>query len=206
MALIDKLTPAQEAKIPEYRERFLKMGLDTKPANRPEAEKAIKDYYKLLKLAEPRIIWEQSPMAGARLAAKALKYTKGKTDFVESELRAIGVTTEEVRDQAYKASYGSLEAYYVSFYSFVANELDVDKDPIVPIAERLCEHSGTYWIFEGLAIMTEKPCEIHYEGDKLHCLTGPAIAFPDGEGVFCVNNEVKADLMEIALEAKLGTK
>lgn len=206
MPLIDKLTPEQEAKIPEYRERFLKMGLDTKPANRPAAEAAIKEYYKFLKLPEPKIIWELSPMAGARLAAKAVKYEKGRTDFVEAELRATPTTVEEVRDQAYKASFGSLEAYYISFYSFVANELNYEKDPIVPIAEQLCEHSGAYWIFEGLAIMTEKPCKIHYEGDKLHCTTGPAIEFPDGEGLFCVNNEVKQDLMEITLEAKLGKK
>ena len=205
MSLTDKLTPEQEAKIPEYRERFLKMGLSTEPADRPTAEAAIKDYYKHLKMNEPRIIWELSPMAGARLAAQALKYSKGRTDFVESELRAIPITVEEARDQAYKASYGSFEAYYVSFYAFIENEVKgTKKDPVTAIAERLCASTGAYWIFDGLAIMTERPTAIVYDGERLHNETGPAIAYPDGEGVFCLNSEVKSSLMQITLEAKLG--
>jgi hypothetical protein len=59
--MISSLTPEQQAKIQEYYSFYLKKGLSTQPANRPVAEKAVKEMYRLIKEKEPKCIWVNSP-------------------------------------------------------------------------------------------------------------------------------------------------
>src|SRR3990167_985612 len=62
--LIDKLTPDHEAKFSEYIEKWIKIGLCTDPADRPTAEKAIVESYKLAGLNPPKkIVWCGSPLS-----------------------------------------------------------------------------------------------------------------------------------------------
>src|SRR3990167_9893640 len=62
--LIDKLTPDHEAKFSEYIEKWIKIGLCTDPADRPTAEKAIVESYKLAGLDPPKkIVWCGSPLS-----------------------------------------------------------------------------------------------------------------------------------------------
>lgn len=184
--MIDSLTPEQEAKIPEYREKFKQIGLSTRPTDKAKAEAALKESYAYLKLEEPQIIWADSPFAGAVLAAKE---AKGSDD----------ITEEDVRAQAAHASYGSFEAYWVALYSFIANELAVQKDNLHEIATKIVEEVGVYWTFEGLIIATEKPVEIHVKDDKLHNEDGMAIRYKDGTGVYAVNGVRKESLLDSVL-------
>ncbi len=63
---IEKLTPEQESRFIEFRDKWLKIGLCTEPANRPLAEDALIRSYKLAGLTPPKqIIWTTSPLAGA---------------------------------------------------------------------------------------------------------------------------------------------
>ena len=64
MSQINELTKKQTEQLSEYREKWIKIGLSTEPANRKNAEKAINLSYKLADLKEPeKIIWSESPMA-----------------------------------------------------------------------------------------------------------------------------------------------
>ena len=70
MTKIIKLTAAQEARLVEFRDEYLRRGLSTKPADREEAEAAVRDAYRAGGLVPPAtIIWLPSPMAGAIGAA-----------------------------------------------------------------------------------------------------------------------------------------
>ena len=61
---IDMLTDAQRAAMPAYAAEWIARGLDLTPADRPAAEQAYRDCYRLAGLAEPkRIVWVQSPLA-----------------------------------------------------------------------------------------------------------------------------------------------
>lgn len=193
---INELTPEQEAKIPEYRERFLKIGLSTEPTDKAKAEEAIRRSYAYLHKTDqkmcvpnPQFVWADSPKLGAKLAAQ---YAKGSED----------VTPEEIKEQADMASYGSFEAYWVSTYSFIANELDVEKDELTDIVTEIVQHCGVYWTFEDVVVVTPKPSKIVMDGEKLSCTTGPALEYANGEGIYAYKGDRKGSLMEVVMAAR----
>jgi hypothetical protein len=215
---IDKLTPEQEAMLPVYEEKYLKIGLSTEPCDRARSEKAIMDSYKYLKLSPvKRILWADSPFMGAKLAASLAegKPTKELIDIapdlaVDAKtgalLAPVTLTNDEIRKQGDTASYGSFDAYWVSFYSFIAEQLPVEKDELIDIINEIVKNTGVYWTFEDVVICTEKPVAIHMKDKKLHCLTGKALEYRDGTGLYAVNGEVKNSLMEVILASNYEEK
>jgi hypothetical protein len=70
MSKIEKLTDSQIARMAEYRDEWLKIGLCTDPADRPEAEKAIRQMYVIGGRAEPKkIVWCGSPLSAGIVRA-----------------------------------------------------------------------------------------------------------------------------------------
>jgi len=60
--MIEKLTPSQEARMPEYAAKWIKIGTSTEPTDRVAAEAAIHKVYECGGLKPPeRIIWSKSP-------------------------------------------------------------------------------------------------------------------------------------------------
>jgi hypothetical protein len=61
---IQQLTAEQKARLPEFVDRWTKIGLCTDPADRPRAEAAIRDMYRQVGLEPPRaIVWCGSPLS-----------------------------------------------------------------------------------------------------------------------------------------------
>jgi hypothetical protein len=189
---IEKLTKEQEEQIPVYVEKYRAISLSTEPTIQEKAEKAILDVYEYLKLEKPEIIWAEDPFVGAKLAAQ---YAKGDEK----------VTNDEVREQASKASYGSFEAYWVSFYAYITEVLPVTKDNLIEIVNRIVENAGVYWTFEKLVIMTPKPIAIHMKNEKLHNVEGLALEYDSGRGIYVLDGVRKSSLMEISLDEKFNT-
>jgi len=212
MSTIDKLTPAQEAKKEEYKKRFQAMAVSTGQTDRAAAEGAINEFYDYLKLARPKIVWYQSPMKGIVMAAKAASkeagdLVKNNPNWTPEDVDKIQVTKEDIQNQAYKAFFGSFDAHYFCFYSFIANELPgVKSDNLIGISERICKDLGVHWLFEGFAVLTEKPCEVVLKDTVLHNTEGPALRYRDGECGYFINGEYRSSLMDIMLESKLGTE
>src|ERR1700735_1341456 len=112
MKQITKLTPAQEARFPEFVRKWTSIGLSTQPADRPRAEKAIAGLYKLANLKEPRVIWLPCPISAALSAtfyAKAIQHR-----LVE---RPKGATVGSAVGSAVYSAVGS--AVYSAVYSAV---------------------------------------------------------------------------------------
>ena len=65
MKKIEKLTPEQEARFPEFVRKWIDIGLSTQPADRERAERAIAGLYGLAKLRQPRVIWLPCPISAA---------------------------------------------------------------------------------------------------------------------------------------------
>lgn len=190
---ISSLTPEQEAKIPEYREMFRQIGLSTEPTDRAKAEAAILRSYQYLNKKDPEnwssnpeFVWADSPYKGAILAAQ---FAKGDEN----------VTLDEIRAQADNASFGSFDAYWVSTYSYIANELPVEVDELHEIVTDIVKECGVYWTFDDLVVMTPKPVKISMENEKLHAVDGMALQYENGEGIYAYKGDRKGSLMEVVM-------
>lgn len=191
--VIDKLTPEQEAKIPEYIEKFREIGLSTAPTDKAKAEKALTESYRYQKLADPKFYWVKDPYEGAKLAAQMAKGD-------------LNVTTQEIRDQASKASFGSLEAQWVVSHSFICRELPIEHDGLIYTVEDIVKECGVYWTFvEPAAIVVcTKPTKISLDSERrLHCLDGYAFEFESGKGIYAYQGQWKASLMDVMLASKM---
>jgi hypothetical protein len=80
MKKITTIPPEAQAKFPAIVQEYIKIGLCTDPADRPTAEKAMRDLYKLLgKRTDMPIVWVPSPLVGAFAAPIAAALLSKKT-------------------------------------------------------------------------------------------------------------------------------
>ena len=187
--LIEKLTEEQKKQIPVYLERYRQIGLSTEPTDRAKAEAAVTASRLYLKQSVPKYVWAKDPFEGAVLAAQTLK-------------GSLNVTPEEVKEQASKASYGSFEAYWISFYAFIAEQLPVQKDNLIDIVKEIVTHCGVYWSFEDTVIMSPKPSAIHMKDKKLHNPDGFALEYASGRGVVALEGKRYSSLLEATIQNK----
>ena len=180
-----------EEKIQEqYRKKFTAIGTSTQPTNRAKAEAAIKAFYEHEGQKMPsKVLWGRGPIEGAKLVCEA---------------KGLPVNQENVRLQAEKAEFGSFQAYWVSTYSYIANELEKDKNyPIVKIGEDIIEELGVYWCYDDFCVLTEKPSTliINAEG-RLHNENGPSLVYPNGEKFYHLDGVNMINELNLALEVK----
>jgi len=191
--LIESLTPEQEALIPVYREKYRAIGLSTEPTDKARAEAAIRECYRHLKLKDPEIVWATNPYVGAKIAAQLATGNENPT-------------RQEIAAQADTASYGSFNAYWVSFYTYIAEVLNKEKNPLIEIVNRVIADCGVYWTFEDIVVITPKPSEIHCNAEgKLHNTSGKAFAYADGTGMYCLNGARHNSLSELSVAAKFAS-
>lgn len=198
------LTQAQIAKIPDYVDKYLKIGLDTTTTNKQKAEEAIKEHYALQGYEEPLIVWEPSPKKGAQLAAQIASHPQGNELTAKEVLETLPqVTEEQIRSIASSANYGSFNAYWVAYYNFVADVVEQKPDKILNVVNKITEECGVYWTFTKIVVMTEKPVKIMLKNNKLHCLDGMALQYSDGTGVYAIEGTVGNSLLEIKADLLL---
>jgi hypothetical protein len=75
---LTELTPEQEALIPVYREKWKSIALSTQPIDAQKAEEAVKEAYTSIGLAEPEIIFCDSPHAAWNTALNQPETQLGK--------------------------------------------------------------------------------------------------------------------------------
>lgn len=178
--IIEELTPAQDAKLEEYYEKWLAIGMkagSTTDEDRKIAEKAVATIYKNEKLKSPKFIWTRSPMEAANKCVE------------------LGDTKEGL---VYSAGYGLHDANWLAFYEFMLTELEIEEcKDLLPFMD-LAKVGGWWWPYENVCIMSERPTEIHVNdrGD-LHNFNGPAILYNDGFCLYAFNGiDVPKELSE----------
>lgn len=172
MKLIQRLTKEQEAKIPEYVKRGLKLGLETHPEGiteemKPAIEEAIASLYAKLNLPMPEIAYAPSIRAGKHVIDARLGNREWRWDFVA----------------------GSQELHWLYFYKFINDELPV-KQTDLPLNELtfLCEQVGWFFPYDQLIVVTPKPAELHMNSrNRLHRVGAPAVTYLDGYSLDALN-------------------
>lgn len=76
---------------------------------------------------------------------------------------------------------GSQALYWLQYYSFINNELPVEKTT-APLDEMtsLCKTIGWFWPYDQNIFISEHPITLSVENERLHSNAGPAIEFADG--------------------------
>lgn len=201
-----KLTSEQRDKIPEYADKYIKIGTSTARADRPKLEKLFHDLYVDKGREKPVVLWEDSLTKAAILAAKLKKHPQGETLPVDEILKTLPtVSKDEIIDMSKHASFGSFNAYWVAYYDFAATEVKKVKDPSVEILKTLAEECAAFWAFKRAIVVSEKPTKMLVNDDfELDCKTGKALEFADGTGVYAVNGTIGSSLIELLIQNKFG--
>lgn len=158
---IDHLTD-EDVKICEVTaDEWIQIGLKTGPVDKAEAEKWVKEAYRMVGEKEPEIRWVRSPFEGAKL----------KVELGGSWFDGL--------------CYGQYDAHWLAFYdAFRRMGLEDETKEIVPLME-LAKNCEWWWALEGLAILGERPTKISLdENNVLHCGDGPAMEWSDGSKIY----------------------
>lgn len=197
------LTPEERDQVIAVRKEWMeKYGLNTQPAERSAAEAYIRQAYTEAGLNPPRhIIWVGSPYAGALALALVPQTIDAALEMVTEGVRKTmagetvsSMTTKPLGfDRAAvdmwwrNASYGQHNA---DFYSYVdvAKQMGTEGLDNVDGVLGVAKTAGWWWPAEEFCIVTERPTQLHWNaaGD-LHNAEGPAIAYPDGWGLYMWN-------------------
>jgi hypothetical protein len=164
-----KLTQKDIDSIPHYVKKWIDIGLSTGRANRPFIEEQVKEAYRVVGLEPPaRIEWFDSPYAGGMRVKELIGKDKYSSIFSD-------------------VIYGQHDADWMAFYDFFDNCENIDFKEIVKVYPlmNISKECGWWWPFDEVAIMTERPTEVHLDqSNRLHGEAGPAIAYADGFAVY----------------------
>lgn len=192
--VVESISEDKVAKFPQYVDKWVNIGLDTKECDVIEAVKAIKENYKQHGLEEPKFFIGpvNSPFEGA-IAEKILQdFQKNEVEFRDANHLNELVMAEipvyiknKTKVTLENQMYGCAE-YWLGFYDFWQNEFPEIKglDIINPLKE-LANHIGWWTPLKDVVIMQHKPLEIHRDEEGvLHNTEGPAIKYR-GEDQTC---------------------
>jgi hypothetical protein len=127
MSRIETLTPEQIARFDEFRDRWIRIGLCTEPANRPRAEAAIRDMYRQGGREPPaKIVWCSSPLSLCLTRAIVLNRSNLMQSIGASVLDRVG---DRVGVRVWRSVKASVSASV--WDSVEANVLDSIGDSVV---------------------------------------------------------------------------
>ena len=197
--MITKLTPAQESRIPEFRDKWIKVGLSTEPVNREEVTKALTDVYAAVGKPRPKFVIILPSPHQVCLAVAMLRLQPKVSAQVRAQVSA--QVRDQVRDQVHaqvsaQVSYiiswrwwygfGQFEAYWNSFYEFFES-IGIDISKLKP---QLAYTRAAGWsvLFWDWAIISDRPESIHRdEQNRLHCTNAAAVRYRDGFSVWAIH-------------------
>jgi len=185
--VIDKLTPEQEAKFPEYVDKWVKIGFNTDPCDFEKAIEASKKCYIASELPEPTIfIGPVNNPYEASLSEIILhecadnnmefESPEAVNQYVLSQIQN-KISSTHSKPSLSNQIYGNHE-YWLSFYDYCLRELELNCcEPLTGLME-LSTVCGWWTPLADVAIFQHRPIEIHIDDqNRIHNLNGPAIKF-----------------------------
>ena len=169
-AVIESLTPEQEAAMPRYVEEWTKISLATRKDVNVNEEDIVKHALQFYKN-----IGKEPPKHGVRIV--------DDPDQAKALAREYGAKVVEF------SSFGQHDANVFAFYAFFRDEcgLKEQTETIVPLIE-LAKMSSWHLWYDDMAIIVRLPVEMHLDAtNRLHNLHGPAYVFSDTFKVYAID-------------------
>lgn len=169
--MLEKLTPEQEARLPQIRDEWLAIGCSTEPCDFEAAKEAACRAYKEAGLAAPtRFYHARGPLEAAEMAV----------DLTNTEPLSETDRKDELSQALRGMTFGSHDAAWLSLYSaFAEFGLEAAKrlEPLMDLA-KVC---GWWAPYKDFVIFQDRHSVLRRdERHLLHCEDGPAVAYRDG--------------------------
>lgn len=167
---LTSLTKEQEKRIQQIKDEYISMALTFNEISDEHAAICIESAYRMAELPMPEIRKVCSPFDAQQLANE-LNKTKN-THYPFGTYLTIG--------------WQSFYAYYDTFVEF--GVITEDKFPEYFKLRNFLKSNIFLTIeFENLIIICEKPTKCHRNNTRLHCTTGHAIEWRNGDGLYFIN-------------------
>jgi len=223
MNKITSLTAAQQARFPEFVQKWTDIGLSTAPANRSEAERGIRLAYQMAGLEAPKqIVWCGSPLTQGLTRAIVLGLAEGKikipktagpgTDPGELVWASVGDSVwasvwasvgasvwASVGDSVGASGYGAHDSNWLGFYDYFAEVCNLDEHTQKLSGLWLvAKNAGWFLPHRNICWISERHNVLRRdEQGRLHCEDGPALSYPDGFSIWAWHGvRVSQDLIE----------
>lgn len=198
--MITSLTQEQQDKFPDYRDKWLQIGLDCSTIDPFAARDAAIECYKLAEQKAPdQFILFDSPYQACiyvdMLTKDFTELTKpDKQRFVKCTTKYEDLTDEQKAsvDEGHKEHvshniYGFHDAGWLCFYDFFLNECNVDSCAKLKGLMNLAKNCGWWMPYNELCVLQHKPIFIKRdEQGRLDNIDGPAVTYRDGWSVYAV--------------------
>ena len=192
---ITELTTVQAARFGEWTKQWIEIGLSTEPADFDKTTTAALRGYELANLKKPMVVLRMASPYGATLGgalAWAMLREIGGRDQVGAQVRdqVWAQVGDQVGDQLKNAAFNSMStqfeagfAGYITFLRDVCGWTDPSLEKF-EVFETLVKNCGWTWWHENVLAISDRPTIINRDDQgRLHCETGPSIAYRDGWGL-----------------------
>ena len=180
--MINKLTPAQEAKIPEYIKKWINMGIDTSRLNYDETLDIIHDVQRVLLKVKPTPVYIVNNPVEAWIACHLVR-DGVDVNNLSAEIEAyFNGKGRKLEIESYSSPYlsGAFDANIWAFYDFFKDELNIDYKETTEayMVWRSTHKLGQIYPLENVVIVSQKPTSIKLNQDNVaHSADGPAITY-----------------------------
>ncbi len=188
---ITAITPEQSARFAEWSKQWIEIGLSTEPADFDRATAAALEAYRICNLKKPIVVLRMgSPFAatvGGAMAWAMLREFFGSQVWsqVWSQVGSLNLNfiSEGVNNDR-GAQFWASWAAYVSFFRDVLGWQNETLSAF-KIDEDLARSCGWVWWHENVLAISDRPRALNRDAEgRLHCETGPSIAYPDGWALY----------------------
>lgn len=169
--MIEKLTKEQEDKLPEYRDKYIAIGLDTDSFDKAEAVDIINELYRCGNHKPPKtVVMVDSPFEAV---SAGIKYFEKK-----------GIVAKNFM---FDFCYGNQAVGWLSFYAYCGEVLGIDISSMSGLMRTL--NLGWFLPYDDVCFVSQKPKSIILEDTndcidpyrrRLHSENGPSLTFRDG--------------------------
>ena len=176
--MITELTKEQEAKMPQYVEKWTKLGLTTTRRTLKDAKRDFSNFYTLIlkKPVPSEILICDSPESSWKEICKFLSAKEGRNV-----------------DISFIYPYFDCQfwAQWTAFYDFMKVELGVTYENDAEYeALKACQGYGMVFPLDEICVVCQPPNIIKRRGDILHCEDGPALTYSGDNEIYALNGVV----------------
>lgn len=171
---ITELTPQQWAKVPYYKEKWEKIGLEYREIDKPKAEALLRKCLAIANLNPQEYVFLASPKA-------CEDEINRRADNKKWEYYSL--------DRFYQG--GNINAGYCCFYDFLIEEVkkpDPDTMKIWEVFRDVCAELHYFFVFDTVVFCSEKPLYMMFNKEnQLHADNKPCAIYKDGFGMYALN-------------------